>query len=91
MALSKYVDLGKLPHMTIIEPNTTLTMIGFGTYYTGDPVENHHPVSLFLRKVDIESISLEECQDLWGKNAVIKETNICTSTDNDVGSCVVSE
>ena len=90
MTSSKYVAIASLSTTQVVEPKTKLTMIGFGTYMVGDPVENNHPVSLYLRKVDVNVIGLEDCQNLWEDVASIQDNNICTSTENDIGSCVVS-
>lgn len=91
VTLSNSISTISLPAPTNLQPKTKLVMIGFGTYFTGDPVGGRHPISAVLRKVEVETISLSECQELWGDTAKILETNICTSTANDMGSCVVSK
>ena len=59
---------------------------GFDTFYKGNSKKEHHPPSMFLRTINVEYISNEQCESWW-KKINVTEAQLCTSSVNK-GVCM---
>lgn len=78
-----------LPEGPEVPVGASLQVSGFGIYNIDRPINGiieASPLSPYLRKLDVTSISTSECQETWDKKrptygVKINDDHLCTSTD----------
>lgn len=95
---SDKVQIVPLPEGSEVPDGASLQVSGFGIYRSQRPIMGiivGSPLSSYLRKLDVTTISKTECQKTWDEKrpsygVKITDDHLCTSTDVDTkGYCNV--